>query len=88
MVGLGSYLNLQIDIRLFLVVMSVVLIAAGIGTLGGLLGIGGGVFVAPLLGGRPGSMLMSQKMKGGTIPIVFGIALLLFSAKLLHKAFG
>jgi hypothetical protein len=167
----GSYLNLQIDIRLFLIVMSVVLIAAairmmvspkqengaeqdsvdrtrkivggliigaGIGALGGLLGIGGGVFVVPLLiyglktptriaaasstfivcfssltgflgyasmetidwrfvlpaavasfvGGQAGSLLMSQKMKGGTIRIVFGIVLLLFSAKLLHKAFG
>jgi uncharacterized protein len=77
---MGSYLNARIDLKPFLIVMSVVLAAAGarmlmsppaeaesgdmppakktlggiligacIGLLGGLLGIGGGVFVVPLL---------------------------------------
>ncbi len=113
------------------------IIGACIGTLGGLLGIGGGVFVVPLLiyvlktptriaaasstfivcfssltgflgyvsmesidwrfilpaavasfiGGQAGSRLMSQKMKGKSIRIIFAIVLLIFSAKLLHKAF-
>lgn len=43
--------------------------------------------VASFVGGQVGSRLMSQKMKGRTIRFVFGIVLLLFSAKLLHKAF-
>jgi len=113
------------------------LIGLVIGFMAGLLGIGGGVFVVPLLiyflgiptksaaatsifivcfssfagfathasigaidwkfvllaavfsfaGGQIGSRIMSEKLKGRTIRIIFGVVLLLFSAKLLHRAF-
>jgi uncharacterized membrane protein YfcA len=108
-----------------------------IGFLAGLLGIGGGVFIVPLLiyflgiptksaaatsifivcfssfvgfathasigaiewkfvllaalfsfaGGQIGSRIMSEKLKGRNIRIIFGVVLLLFSAKLIHRAF-
>lgn len=108
-----------------------------IGLMGGLLGIGGGVFIVPLLiyvlrmptkaaaatsifivvfpsfsgfiahislaatdwtfillagifsfaGGQLGSRLMSEKMKGKAIRRIFAVVLLLFSLKLLQKAF-
>jgi hypothetical protein len=113
------------------------LIGLVIGFMAGLLGIGGGVFIVPLLiyflgiptksaaatsmfivcfssftgfvthvsigaidwkfvllaavfsfaGGQIGSRIMSEKLKGRTIRIIFGVVLLLFSAKLLHRAF-
>ena len=113
------------------------LIGLVIGFMAGLLGIGGGVFIVPLLiyflgiptksaaatsmfivcfssftgfvthvsigaidwkfvlpaavfsfiGGQIGSRIMSEKLKGRTIRIIFGVVLLLFSAKLIHKAF-
>lgn len=108
-----------------------------IGILAGLLGIGGGVFIVPLLiyflrvptkqaaatsifvvvfssfsaffthvsisetnwrfiltaavfsfiGGQLGSRIMSEKLKGRTVRRLFGIILLAFALKLLHKAF-
>jgi len=111
-------------------------IGMGIGLLAGLLGIGGGVFIVPLLiyilktptkiaaatsafivvfssfsgflahisladmnwgftftaavlsfaGGQAGSRVMTQKLKGRTIRIIFGFVLLLFSVKLIQKA--
>ena len=113
------------------------LIGLVIGVMAGLLGIGGGVFIVPLLiyflgiptksaaatsmfivcfssftgfvthasigeidwkfvllaalfsfaGGQIGSRIMSEKLKGRTIRIIFGVVLLLFSAKILHRAF-
>ena len=113
------------------------LIGLVIGFMAGLLGIGGGVFIVPLLiyflgittksaaatsmfivcfssftgfvthvsigavdwkfiflaalfsfaGGQIGSRIMSEKLKGRTIRIIFGVVLLLFSAKLIHRAF-
>ena len=109
-----------------------------IGVLAGLLGIGGGVFIVPLLiyflkvptkqaaatsifvvvfssfsafaahisisqtnwrfiltaaifsfiGGQIGSRIMSDKLKGRTVRRIFGLVLLLFALKLLHKAFA
>ncbi len=106
-----------------------------IGLLAGLLGIGGGVFIVPLLiyvlkvptkiaaatstfivvfssfsgflvhisladmdwgftflaavlsfaGGQAGSRMMTEKLKGRTIRIIFGLVLLAFSAKLIQK---
>jgi hypothetical protein len=108
-----------------------------IGILAGLLGIGGGVFIVPLLiyvlkvptkqaaatsifivvfssfsaffahislsevnwrfiltaaifsfiGGQLGSRIMSEKLKGRTVRQLFGIVLMAFALKLLHKAF-
>jgi len=113
------------------------LIGLLIGFFAGLLGIGGGVFVVPLLiyflkiptktaaassifivcfssltgfithaslgsidwkfvllaaffsftGGQLGSRIMAERLRGRTIRIMFGILLLLFSAKLFHRAF-
>jgi len=113
------------------------LIGLVIGFMAGMLGIGGGVFIVPLLiyflgiptksaaatsifivcfssfvgfathvsigamdwkfvllaavfsftGGQIGSRIMSEKLKGRTIRIIFGVVLLLFSAKLIHRAF-
>ena len=107
-----------------------------VGVMAGLLGIGGGVFIVPLLiyllklptktaaatsmfivvfssfsgfiahaglsnldwrfigiaalfsfaGGQAGSRLMTEKLKGRTVRIIFGLVLLAFSAKLIHKA--
>jgi len=112
-------------------------IGIAIGLLAGLLGIGGGVFIVPLLiyvlkiptkvaaatsifvvvfssfsgflahislaemnwgftftaavlsfaGGQIGSRIMAQRLKGRTIRIIFGFVLLVFSAKLIEKAF-
>ena len=108
-----------------------------IGILAGLLGIGGGVFIVPLLiyflkvptkqaaatsifvvvfssfsaffthisisqtnwrfiltaavfsfiGGQIGSRIMSEKLKGQTVRRIFGLVLILFALKLVHKAF-
>ena len=108
-----------------------------IGVMAGLLGIGGGVFIVPLLiyilriptkiaaatsmfvvvfssfsgflahisladtnwnfilvaaifsfaGGQVGSRIMAEKLKGRSVRVIFGFVLLLFSAKLLQKAF-
>ena len=110
-------------------------IGVAIGLLAGLLGIGGGVFIVPLLiyvlktptkiaaatstfivvfssfsgflthisladmdwgftlvavvlsfaGGQAGSRMMTQKLQGRTIRIIFGLVLLAFSAKLIQK---
>ena len=114
-----------------------VLIGAVIGVLAGLMGIGGGVFIVPLLiyvlkvptkkaaatsifivvfssfsaflahasisdvdwhlivtagifsliGGRFGSRIMAEKLKGRTVRRIFGVVLLIFCLKLLQKAF-
>jgi len=165
---IGSYLNVRMDLRLFLVIMAVVLVVAGvrmlmspaaevessdmnpstkviagigiglcIGLMGGLLGIGGGVFVVPLLiyvlktptkiaaasstfivcfssltgflgyvsmerinwwfilpaalasfaGGQAGARIMSSKLKGKAIRVIFSIILFFLCAKLLHQYF-
>jgi hypothetical protein len=164
----GSYLNVHIDLKPFLIVMSVVLALAGvrmpmrpaaeaestgltpfkkmaggiligacIGFMGGLLGIGGGVFVVPLLiymlktptkiaaasstfivcfssltgflgyasmgridwrfilpaavasfaGGQAGARIMSSRLKGKTIRVIFSVILFSLCIKLLHRAF-
>lgn len=164
---IGSYVNVRIDLKPFLVIMAVVLALAGvrmlmapgranetvpipasrkiiggvaigvcIGLLGGLLGIGGGVFVVPLLiyvlktptkiaaasstfivcfssltgflgyasmgridwgfilpaavasfvGGQAGARIMSSRLKGKTIHVIFSIILFGLCAKLLHQA--
>ncbi len=112
------------------------LIGMFIGTMAGLLGIGGGVFIVPLLiyllklptkiaaatsmfvvvfssfsgfiahasvstldwrfiviaalfsfaGGQAGSRMMTTKLKGRWIRLIFGLVLLAFSVKLIHKA--
>ncbi|MBC8316632.1 MAG: sulfite exporter TauE/SafE family protein [Desulfobulbaceae bacterium] len=112
-------------------------IGACIGLMGGLLGIGGGVFIVPLLiyvlktptkiaaasstfivcfssltgflgyvsiqqinwiflipaaiaafaGGQAGSRIMSTRLKGRSIRLIFSIILFILCAKLLHKAF-
>lgn len=163
---IGSYLNIQIDPKPFLIIMAVVLFMAGcrmlmspagevatsdmgsskkiiggigigacIGLMGGLLGIGGGVFVVPLLiyvlktptkiaaasstfivcfssltgflgyasmqkidwlfilpaavasfaGGQAGARIMSSKLKGKSIRVIFSIILFVLCAKLLHQ---
>jgi hypothetical protein len=165
---IGSYLNLHIDLKPFLVAMAVVLVLAGvrmlmpppteteptemapskkilagvgigtaIGLAGGMLGIGGGVFIVPLLvyllktpvkiaaasstfivcfsslsgflgyasmakinwffilpaavasfaGGQAGARIMSTRLKGKSIRIMFSIILFALCAKLLHQAF-
>jgi uncharacterized membrane protein YfcA len=113
-------------------------IGAVIGVMAGLLGIGGGVFIVPLLiyilkmptktaaatsifivvfpsfsgfiahvslaetnwsfilfaaifscaGGQLGSRIMVEKIKGRTVRQIFGVALIIFSIKLIQKALG
>ena len=163
----GSYLNVRIDVTLFMFILAGVLALAGgrmlmsppvasetagvgatgktvggicigtcVGLLGGLLGIGGGVFVVPLLiyvlktptkiaaasstfivcfssltgflgyasmaridwwfvltagaaslaGGLAGARIMSGRLKGKSIRIIFSIILFVMCAKLLHQA--
>jgi hypothetical protein len=165
---MGSYLNQRIDLKPFLIVMSIVLAAAGvrmllsppaeaesddmppakktvvgiligacIGLLSGLLGIGGGVFVVPLLiyalktptkiaaasstfivcfssltgflgyaamgqidwrfilpaaaasfaGGQAGARIMSGRLKGKTVRVMFSVVLFILCAKLAHRSF-
>ena len=164
----GSFLNVRIDLKPFLIIMSAVLALAGvrmlmpppaevesadmpplkkavggiaigacIGLMGGLLGIGGGVFVVPLLiyalstptkiaaasstfivcfssltgflgytsvadidwmfilpaaaasfgGGQVGARIMSSRLKGKTIRVMFSVILFIFCLKLLHRSF-
>lgn len=164
---LGSFLNIRIDLKPFLIIMSIVLAMAGIrmflspavdtetselspvkkitggiiigaciGLMGGLLGIGGGVFVVPLLiyvlktptkiaaasstfivcfssltgflgyasmseinwtfilpaaiasfaGGQAGARVMSTRLKGKNIRVLFSVILFVLCAKLLHQA--
>jgi uncharacterized membrane protein YfcA len=165
---IGSYFNLRIDLKPFLIIMAVVLALAGarmllpapaaaessglsparkvvggiaigacIGLMGGLLGIGGGVFVVPLLiyalktptkiaaasstfivcfssltgflgyaamekinwvfilpaaaasfaGGQAGARIMSTRLRGRSIRLIFSIILFALCAKLLHQSF-
>ena len=165
---LGSYLNVRIDVKPFLVILAIVLalagvrmlmspavetedgavtsakkiigglgIGAGIGVMGGFLGIGGGVFIVPLLiylmktptkiaaasstfivcfssltgflgyasmakinwlfilpaavasfaGGQAGARIMSARLKGKSIRVIFSIILFVMCAKLLHQSF-
>ena len=165
----GSYLNVRIDLKPFLMIMAVVLALAGIrmllspaaetetaglepwkkifagigigvciGLMGGMLGIGGGVFVVPLLiyilktptkiaaasstfivcfssftgflgyasmekinwwfilpaavasfaGGQAGSRIMSTRLKGRSIRVIFSIVLFVLCAKLVHQYFS
>jgi uncharacterized membrane protein YfcA len=165
---IGSYLNVRIDVKPFLMILAGVLALAGlrmlmspsgdvaavtvgaskkiiggigigaaIGVMGGLLGIGGGVFVVPLLiyvmktpikiaaasstfivcfssltgflgyasmerinwlfilpaavasfaGGQAGSRIMSARLKGKNIRIIFSFILFVLCAKLLHQSF-
>lgn len=165
---LGSYLNMRIDLKPFLIIMAAVLALAGarmllspgepvetdgmepskkiaggvaigacIGLMGGLLGIGGGVFVVPLLiyalktptkiaaasstfivcfssltgflgyasmsninwtfilpaavasfaGGQAGARIMSSRLKGKTVRVIFSVVLFILCAKLLHRSF-
>lgn len=165
---IGSYLNVRLDLKPFLVIMAVVLAMAGarmlispqreeegarlessqkilagivvgacIGLMGGLLGIGGGVFIVPLLiyvlktptkiaaasstfivcfssltgflgyasmakinwwfilpaaaasfaGGQVGARIMSDRMKGKSIRIIFSMILFLLCVKLLQQSF-
>jgi uncharacterized membrane protein YfcA len=164
---IGSYLNVHIDVKPFLVILAIVLalagvrmlmspavetedravksskkiiggigIGAGIGVMGGLLGIGGGIFIVPLLiylmktptkvaaasstfivcfssltgflgyasmakinwlfilpaaaasfaGGQAGARIMSTRLKGKSIRIIFSIILFGLCAKLLHQS--
>ena len=164
---IGSYLNVRIDVKPFLMIMAFVLALAGvrmlispggdvkagtmgsskkiiggigigacIGVLAGLLGIGGGVFIVPLLiyvmktptkiaaasstfivcfssltgflgyasmetinwlfilpaaiasfaGGQVGARIMSAKLKGKSIQVIFSIILFVLCAKLLHQS--
>jgi uncharacterized protein len=163
----GSFLNVRIDLKPFLIIMSIVLAMAGIrmflspnagtktpelspvkkitggiiigaciGLMGGLLGIGGGVFVVPLLiyvlktptkiaaasstfivcfssltgflgyasmseinwkfilpaaiasfaGGQVGARVMSSRLKGKNIRVIFSVILFILCAKLMHQA--
>jgi len=165
---IGSFLNVRIDLKPFLIIMSVVLAMAGIrmfmtpapdngncelspakkmtggivigafiGLMGGLLGTGGGVFIVPLLiyvlktptkvaaasstfivcfssltgfmgyasmseinwkfmlpaaiasflGGQAGARVMSSRLKGKSIRMMFSVILFILCAKLLHQAF-
>ncbi|MCB2141265.1 sulfite exporter TauE/SafE family protein [bacterium] len=164
---IGSYLNVRIDVKPFLMIMAVVLALAGvrmlispggnveactmgsskkiiggigigacIGVVAGLLGIGGGVFIVPLLiyvmktptkiaaasstfivcfssltgflgyasmetinwlfilpaaiasfaGGQVGARIMSAKLKGKSVQVIFSIVLFVLCAKLLHQS--
>ena len=164
---IGSYLNVRIDVKPFLMILAGVLALAGvrmlispsadvevvsigsskkiiggigigaaIGVMGGLLGIGGGVFIVPLLiyvmktptkiaaasstfivcfssltgflgyasverinwlfilpaaiasfaGGQAGARIMSSKLKGKNIRVIFSILLFVLCAKLLHQS--
>lgn len=164
---IGSYLNVRIDVKPFLMIMAFVLALAGvrmlispggdveagtmgssnkiiggigigacIGVIAGLLGIGGGVFIVPLLiyvmktptkiaaasstfivcfssltgflgyasmetinwlfilpaaiasfaGGQVGARIMSAKLKGKSIQVIFSIILFVLCAKLLHQS--
>ena len=164
----GSYLNVRIDVKPFLLILACVLALAGlrmlmspskgveavtvgaskkiiggigigaaIGVMGGLLGIGGGVFIVPLLiyvmktptkiaaasstfivcfssltgflgyasmerinwlfilpaavasfaGGQAGARIMSARLKGKSIRIIFSFILFVLCAKLLHQSF-
>lgn len=164
----GSYLNVRIDLKPFLIIMAVVLAMAGarmimspakevgnadlpptkkiaggivigacIGLMGGLLGIGGGVFIVPLLiyvlktptkiaaasstfivcfssltgflgyasmaeinwkfilpaavvsfaGGQAGARIMSSRLQGKSIRIIFSVILFILCVKLLHRSF-
>lgn len=164
----GSYCNVRIDVRSFLITMAIVVALAGvrmllspaaesksvslspakkivggvcigscIGLLGGLLGIGGGVFIVPLLiyllrtptktaaasstfivcfssltgflgyasmaeinwsfilpaalasfaGGQAGARIMSGRLKGKSIRVIFSIILFAMCARLLFQAF-
>jgi len=165
---IGSYLNVRLDLKPFLIIMAVVPALAGarmlmspaaeiktscttpstkgiggiaigacIGLMGGLLGIGGGVFVVPLLiyvlktptkiaaasstfivcfsslsgflgyasmakinwmfilpaamasfaGGQAGARIMSSRLKGKNIRIIFSVVLFVLCAKLIHRSF-
>ena len=165
---IGSFLNVRIDLQPFLMIMAVVLAAAGarmlmspagqvensnitpsqkivgslviggfVGILGGLLGIGGGVFIVPLLiyalktptkisaasstfivcfssltgfigyasmskinwtfilpaaiasfaGGQAGARIMSTRLKGKTIRVIFSFLLFALCAKIIHQYF-
>lgn len=165
---IGSYFNVRLDLKPFLIIMSIVLAMAGvrmlmpsadnvevsgtepskkiiggigigacIGVMGGLLGIGGGVFIVPLLiyviktptkiaaasstfivcfssltgflgyaamekinwmfilpaavasfaGGQAGARIMSTRLKGKSIRVIFSIILFALCAKLLHQSF-
>lgn len=165
----GSYLNVHIDLKPFLLIMAAVLALAGIrmlwspsgetqsqeiapwkkalagtgigaciGLVGGLLGIGGGVFVVPLLiyalktptkiaaasstfivcfssltgfvgyatqealnwgfilpaaiasflGGQAGARIMSSRLKGRNVRVLFSLVLFAFCAKLIHQYFS
>ncbi len=164
---IGSYLNVRLDLKPFLIIMAIVLAVAGgrmlmppggevepsdmgsskkivggigigacIGVMGGLLGIGGGVFIVPLLiyviktptkiaaasstfivcfssltgflgyasmekinwlfilpaavasfaGGQAGARIMSSRLKGKSIRVIFSIILFVLCAKLLHQS--
>ncbi len=164
---IGSYLNVRLDLKPFLIIMAIVMAVAGIrmlmpsahetdagsigptkkivagigigaciGLVGGLLGIGGGVFIVPLLiyvvktptkiaaasstfivcfssltgflgyasmqkinwvfilpaavasfaGGLAGARIMSTKMKGKNIRIIFSVILFFLCAKLIHQS--
>jgi len=165
---IGSYVNVRIDLKPFMVIMAVVLALAGarmlisppneidsrsrqsfkkiigglgigacIGFIGGMLGIGGGVFIVPLLiyvlktptkiaaasstfivcfssltgflgyasmgkinwwfilpaavasfaGGQAGSKIMSTRLKGRSIRVIFSFLLFAMCLKLIHQAF-